>query len=94
MDGQLISSIGKGLLVFAAIGKDDTKKEAESMASKILKAKFWDDAEGGRWKHNVQDIGGEVLCGMTFLFHIVGSYLTITSFPVHSLCFHEEGQQA
>jgi D-tyrosyl-tRNA(Tyr) deacylase len=64
VDGQLISTIGKGLLVFAAIGKDDTKKEAESMASKILKAKFWDDAEGGRWKHNVQDIAGEVLCGM------------------------------
>lgn len=64
VDGQLISSIGKGLLVFAAIGKDDTRKEAESMAAKILKAKFWDDAEGARWKHNVQDIAGEVLCGM------------------------------
>ncbi|CZT22349.1 related to aminoacyl-tRNA hydrolase [Ramularia collo-cygni] len=69
VDGQLISSIGKGLLVFAAIGKDDTKKEAESMASKILKAKFWDDAEGGRWKHNVQDISGEVLCVSQFTLY-------------------------
>lgn len=40
VDGQLISSISKGLLVFAAIGKDDTEKEAISMASKILKVKY------------------------------------------------------
>ncbi|KAG9884249.1 hypothetical protein KCV05_g18650, partial [Aureobasidium melanogenum] len=42
VDGQLISTIGKGLLVLAAIGKDDTQKEVESMANKILKAKLWD----------------------------------------------------
>ena len=64
VDGQLISQISKGLLVFAAIGKDDTAKEAESMASKVLKTKFWDDDNGGKWKRNVQDIDGEVLCGM------------------------------
>ena len=43
VDGQLISSIGKGLLVLAAISKDDTEKDVEAMASKILKAKLWDD---------------------------------------------------
>lgn len=46
VDGQLISTISKGLLVFAAVGKDDTQKEAESMASKILKVKLWEDGEG------------------------------------------------
>ena len=45
VDGQLISSIGQGLLVLAAISKDDTEKDVESMASKILKAKLWDDAD-------------------------------------------------
>ena len=43
VDGQLISSIGRGLLVLAAISKDDTEKDVEAMASKILKAKLWDD---------------------------------------------------
>jgi D-tyrosyl-tRNA(Tyr) deacylase len=43
VDGQLISSIGKGILVLAAISKDDTEKDVDSMASKILKAKLWDD---------------------------------------------------
>jgi hypothetical protein len=52
------------LLVLAAIGKDDTQKEVESMANKILKAKLWDNDEGGKWKWGVKDIEGEVLCGM------------------------------
>ena len=63
VDGQLISSISKGLLIFAAIGKDDSLKEAESMASKILKVKLWEDESGTKWKKNVQEIDGEVLCG-------------------------------
>lgn len=65
VDGQLISTIGKGILVFAAVGKDDTQKEVESMASKILKVKLWDDDEGKKWKRNVQEIEGEVLCGLS-----------------------------
>ena len=63
VDGQLISTISKGLLVFAAVGKDDTHKEAESMAGKVLKVKLWEDDNGVKWKKNVQDIDGEVLCG-------------------------------
>lgn len=43
VDGKLISSIGRGLLVLAAISKDDTEKDVQSMAGKILKAKLWDD---------------------------------------------------
>ncbi|KAF1939480.1 D-tyrosyl-tRNA deacylase [Clathrospora elynae] len=69
VDGQLISSIGKGLLVLAAISKDDTDKDVESMASKILKAKLWDDESKdppGRWKCSVSDIKGEVLCVSQF----------------------------
>ncbi|KAK0250296.1 D-tyrosyl-tRNA(Tyr) deacylase [Friedmanniomyces endolithicus] len=66
VDGQLISSIAKGVLIFAAIGKDDTPKEAESMASKVLKVKLWEDDQGGKWKKNVQEINGEVLCVSQF----------------------------
>ncbi|TKA73641.1 hypothetical protein B0A49_05188 [Cryomyces minteri] len=66
VDEQLVSTIGKGLLVFAAVGKDDTQKEAEKMAEKILKVKMWDDDKGGRWRWNVQDICGEVLCVSQF----------------------------
>ncbi|KAF2154975.1 hypothetical protein K461DRAFT_266310 [Myriangium duriaei CBS 260.36] len=66
VDGQLISTIGKGLLIFAGVAKDDTPKEVESMANKILKVKLWDDDKGGKWKCNVQEIEGEILCVSQF----------------------------
>ncbi|KAF2030217.1 D-tyrosyl-tRNA deacylase [Setomelanomma holmii] len=72
VDGQMISSIGKGLLVLAAISKDDTEKDIESMANKVLKTKLWDDDSKNppaRWKSSVRDIEGEVLCVSQFTLH-------------------------
>ncbi|KAH7130324.1 D-Tyr tRNAtyr deacylase-like domain-containing protein [Dendryphion nanum] len=69
VDGELISQIGKGLLVLAAIEKNDTQKDVDTMAGKILKAKLWDDDSTdppGRWKRGVAEIGGEVLCVSQF----------------------------
>ncbi|KAK1762417.1 D-Tyr tRNAtyr deacylase-like domain-containing protein [Phialemonium atrogriseum] len=66
VDKELVSSIGKGVLVFAAMAPGDTEKEAESLAAKVLKMRMWDDETGGRWKKNVQDINGEVLCVSQF----------------------------
>ncbi|KAH8902397.1 D-tyrosyl-tRNA deacylase [Coniochaeta sp. PMI_546] len=62
VDSVLVSSIGKGVLVFAAMAPGDTEKEADSLAAKVLKMRLWDDEDGGRWKRSVQDIKGEVLC--------------------------------
>ncbi|CEJ57032.1 Putative D-tyrosyl-tRNA(Tyr) deacylase [Penicillium brasilianum] len=69
VDSELISSIGKGLLVFAGVGLEDTEKEADNMVNKVLKAKFWPDENGGQWKKNVQDIEGEVLCVSQFTLY-------------------------
>ncbi|KAL0470041.1 D-Tyr tRNAtyr deacylase-like domain-containing protein [Neurospora intermedia] len=66
VDNQLVSSIGQGILVLAAVAPGDTVKEAEALASKVIKLKLWDDESGGRWKKNVSDIGGEVLCVSQF----------------------------
>ncbi|KAI2606131.1 D-Tyr tRNAtyr deacylase-like domain-containing protein [Hypoxylon fragiforme] len=63
---EVVSSIGKGVLVFAAVAPGDTEKEADSLAAKVLKMKLWDDDAGGRWKKSVLDIGGEVLCVSQF----------------------------
>ncbi|KAF4947878.1 hypothetical protein FGADI_10038 [Fusarium gaditjirri] len=63
VDKEMISSIGKGVLAFAAVAPGDTEKEADLMAAKVLRMKLWDDEEGGKWKKSVSDIGGEVLCG-------------------------------
>jgi len=66
VDTHLVSSIGKGILVFAAIAPGDTEKEVETLAAKVLKMRLWDDDAGGKWKKNVQDIKGEVLCVSQF----------------------------
>ncbi|KAK3383937.1 D-Tyr tRNAtyr deacylase-like domain-containing protein [Lasiosphaeria ovina] len=71
VEKELVSSIGKGVLVFAAMAPGDTQKDAEFMAAKVLKMRLWDDDEGGRvclgqWKRSVQDINGEVLCVSQF----------------------------
>ncbi|CAK7269658.1 D-tyrosyl-tRNA(Tyr) deacylase [Sporothrix epigloea] len=66
VEKELVSSIGQGILVFAAVAPGDTEKDAESLAAKIVKLRLWDDGEGGTWKRNVQDIGGEILCVSQF----------------------------
>jgi len=48
VDKQLISSIGKGILVFAAVAPGDTEIDADALAAKVLKMKLWDDDTGGR----------------------------------------------
>jgi D-aminoacyl-tRNA deacylase len=69
VDSQLVSSIGKGILVLAAIGPNDTKKDCDSMASKVLKMKLWPDDNGSGWKKSVQDLDGEVLCVSQFTLY-------------------------
>ncbi|KAI9885972.1 MAG: hypothetical protein M1823_002250 [Watsoniomyces obsoletus] len=66
VDHQLISSIGRGVLVFAAVAPGDTQKDAETLANKVLKMRLWDGDDGARWKRSVQDIEGEVLCVSQF----------------------------
>ena len=46
IDNQLVSSIGKGVLVLAGVSEKDTRKEVEAMASKVLKMKMWPDDQG------------------------------------------------
>ncbi|KAH6986213.1 D-Tyr tRNAtyr deacylase-like domain-containing protein [Ilyonectria sp. MPI-CAGE-AT-0026] len=66
VDKEVISAIGKGVLVFAAVAPGDTEKEADSLAAKVLKMKMWNDDSGGRWKRSVTDIEGDVLCVSQF----------------------------
>lgn len=48
VEKELISSIGKGVLVFAAVAPGDTEKEMDTLANKVLRMKLWDDEAGDR----------------------------------------------
>lgn len=48
VEKELVSSIGRGVLVFAAVAPGDTEKEVESLAAKVLRMKLWNDENGQR----------------------------------------------
>lgn len=87
VDNVVVSKIGRGILIFAAVAPGDTAAEVDRMASKLVKTRFWDDQETGhRWKHSVKDIAGEVLCGMSLCAFVGARALTsIESRNLHSL---------
>ena len=73
VDGEIISSIGKGLCVLVGIHRTDTRKELEYIAKKILSTRIFDDPNTGkRWDKSVKDANLEVLCVSQFtLYHIL-----------------------
>lgn len=69
VESRVVSSIGKGIVVLAAISPNDTTKTVETMAGRILKMKLWPDDSDAQWKKSVQDIQGEVLCVSQFTLY-------------------------
>ncbi|CAB3988593.1 D-tyrosyl-tRNA(Tyr) deacylase 1 [Paramuricea clavata] len=65
VDGELISSIKEGLCVLVGIGRDDTKKDIDYLANKILKLRLFEE-DGKRWRKSVMDLNYEVMCVSQF----------------------------
>lgn len=60
VDGKLISSIDKGLMLLVGFTHTDTLKEVEKMANKIAKLRIFED-ENGKMNLSVKDINGSIL---------------------------------
>ncbi len=58
--GNVVASIGKGLLVLLGMEKDDSTLEAERIAEKLLHCRIFEDNQG-RLNLDVTAINGEVL---------------------------------
>ena len=58
--GNVVASIGKGLLVLLGMEKDDSTLEADRIAEKLLHCRIFEDNEG-RLNLDVTAINGEVL---------------------------------
>lgn len=84
VDGAVVSSIGPGLLCLVGLAKNDTPRELESMARKILRLRAFEKpptaaeegpapaaaAQGAApWTASVTDIQGEVLLVSQFTLH-------------------------
>jgi D-tyrosyl-tRNA(Tyr) deacylase len=60
VDGEVVGSIGPGLVVLVGVGHADTAAEAESMAAKAADLRIFRDEEG-RTNRSLLDVGGEML---------------------------------
>lgn len=60
VDGETIGKIEKGFNVLLGVFPDDTKKDAEILASKIAKLRIFED-EDEKMNLSVLDIDGEIL---------------------------------
>ncbi|KAI5477036.1 hypothetical protein MNV49_006912 [Pseudohyphozyma bogoriensis] len=66
VDGQVISSIGAGLMVLVGIGLEDTAADQATIVKRLLSVRLFPDETGAAWKKNVVDAGLEVLCVSQF----------------------------
>jgi len=60
VDGEVVSSIGAGMLVFLGIGKGDSEDAGRKLAEKIVELRIFPD-EKHSMNRSLKDIGGELL---------------------------------
>jgi D-aminoacyl-tRNA deacylase len=58
--GETVASIGRGLLVLVAVRREDTERDADRLAERILGYRVFPD-ETGRMNLSLLDVGGELL---------------------------------
>jgi D-tyrosyl-tRNA(Tyr) deacylase len=68
IEGKIVSSIDRGMLVLLGIGQDDKTDHLEWLAGKISQLRIFND-EKGVMNLSVKDIDGEILLVSQFTLH-------------------------
>lgn len=68
VDGEIVSSIGPGLLCLVGIRSGDGQPDLDFISRKILNARLW-PSERKAWDCNVQQKGFEILCVSQFTLY-------------------------
>ena len=68
IDGNIVGSIGHGLLVLLGVGADDTKEIADKFFAKLCKLRIFDD-ENGKTNLSIDDVKGELLVVSQFTLY-------------------------
>ncbi len=60
IQSKLFSKISSGLLIFVAVGKSDSEKDAQYLVEKVKHLRIFDD-DSGKMNLSVADVQGELL---------------------------------
>ena len=65
VEGRVIGAVGRGLLVYLGVAKEDAEADAQFMADKLANLRIFAD-EAGKMNRSVIEIGGGVLLVSNF----------------------------
>ncbi len=68
VEGQTISSIGKGLLILLGVGHNDGEEQAKFLAEKIANLRVFED-EQGKTNLSILDVKGETIVVSQFTLY-------------------------
>lgn len=68
IDGVSVASIGRGLLVLAAVGREDTDADAAYVVDKTVNMRIFPD-DAGRFDRSLLDVGGSLLVVSQFTLY-------------------------
>ncbi len=68
VDGAAVAGIGNGILALVAISREDTSKDLQWMARKIVELRIFNDSQG-KLNLSLQDTGGELLVVSQFTLY-------------------------
>lgn len=73
VEGELISKIGKGYVIFLGVGKGDSEEQADYFIKKIPPLRVFED-ENGKINKSITDTGGEILLVSQFTLYANASH--------------------
>lgn len=79
VEGELISQIEKGYVVFLGVKKGDTKQDADYYIKKIPTLRIFED-DNGKINKSILDVGGEILLVSQFTLYADSSHGNRPSF--------------
>ncbi|MBQ8494052.1 MAG: D-tyrosyl-tRNA(Tyr) deacylase [Alistipes sp.] len=68
IDGEVFSSIGRGLVVLVSVGNDELDEDLEWLTKKLVQLRIFDD-EAGVMNRSVVDIEGDIMLVSQFTLH-------------------------
>ena len=68
VDGRMIASTGKGMLLLVGIGQEDTIEDIERLAKKVINLRIFND-ENGKINLNIKQAEGEILSVSQFTLY-------------------------